>query len=110
MRLPYLPSWDNVPVLVTMKTEGIGENGEPEVLGQYDGKCNFVHKTKTAVGKDGRTVSLGGYLTIRGDIAPTIPLVTGEVVVDGRSRKIHSSEKVRNPDGSVNHTRLELLT
>lgn len=109
MRLPYLKSWDNTPVVVELTAEGIDENGSTPVIDTFVGKCNLTNKTKTVRGKDGLTVNLGGVLTIRGDIAPAIPSLTGSVTVEGRKRDIFQGEKVRNPDGSVNHTQLELF-
>ena len=44
-----------------------------------------------------------------GDIAPDVPVIScGVATVFGVERTIISGEKARNPDGTVNYTRLEL--
>lgn len=45
-----------------------------------------------------------------GDIVPELPtLSNGEVIVNGVKRRIYQGEKARNPDGTVNYTRLDLI-
>lgn len=108
MRLPYLKSWDKTPITVTMTGE-MDDNGAPETLAEYEGLCNFTSKTTTVRSPDGELVKLGGILTIKGDIAPSVPYIKGYATIHDQERVIYNSEKVLNPDGSVNHTRLELL-
>lgn len=108
MRLPYLKIWDNMPVVVTI-TEGIAETGEPNVLGTYTGMCNYNEKTKTIRTSDGQFVNLNAVLTIGANIFPNSPTIEGSVEIVGKIWKIYSSSRGRNPDGSVQHTRLELM-
>jgi hypothetical protein len=45
-----------------------------------------------------------------GDIAPDADTIEGDVeVLSGIHRRIYASQKNRNPDGTVNYTRLELI-
>ena len=47
---------------------------------------------------------------IPGDIAPGISVISdGEVKVFEGKRNIYKVEKARNPDGTVNYTKLELI-
>lgn len=108
MTMPYLSIWDVTPVVVTF-TNGLSDEGEPLVVGTYDGKCCFSDKSKTVRTKDGQWVQISGALTVKGDIAPTIDTLEGFVVIKNNKWKIQSSSRGRNPDGSIHHTRLELL-
>ncbi len=108
MRLPYLKSWDNTPFKVSM-TEGIDDNGAPNVVGTYEGMCNYNEKTKTVRAADGQLIQLAAVLTVGCDIAPTLKNIEGEVEVAGKKWKIHTSSRGRNPDNTVHHTRLELM-
>lgn len=109
MKLPYFKSWDKTPIVVEIAQEGMDENGVPLTAVIFDGLCNFTGKTKSVMTAEGKYVNLGGMLTVHGDIAPNIPNITGTATINQKARKIHNSEKVLNPDGTVNHTRLELL-
>ena len=45
-----------------------------------------------------------------GDIAPDMAVISGGTVeVFGEKRRIERGMKARNPDGSVNYTRLEVV-
>lgn len=47
---------------------------------------------------------------LNGDIAPDFDIITGEIQLkSGVKRRIYASEKAKNPDGTVNYTRLELI-
>lgn len=110
MRLSYLKSWDKTPIIVDVTESEIDENGAPIIVGGYVGTCNFMRTTKTVRAKDGQYVTLGGILTIKGDIFPSLPVITGTAKINGgEAQNIYSSQKVLNPDGSVNHTQLELI-
>jgi hypothetical protein len=44
-----------------------------------------------------------------GDIAPELDVLTGAVEICGGCRIIYRGSKCRNPDGTVNYTKLELM-
>lgn len=107
MRLPYLPAWDVTPVMVHI-TDGIAESGVPLEITTYTGLCNYSERAKTVRQADGTLIQLAASLTIRGDIAPEAPVITGSVDVSGRTWSIATAARPRNPDGTVNHTALGL--
>lgn len=107
MKLPYLKFWDNVPVTVSI-SDGITENGAPNLVASYTGKCNFDEKTKRTRTPDGMLVELAGVITIGKDIAPSLDIIDGEVTIGTKTWSIYSAARPRNPDGTINHTRLEL--
>lgn len=108
MKLPYFSAWDVTPVAVSL-TQGIDDNGAPLVVATYTGNCNFSEKAKTIRSADGQNVRLNGSLTIRGDIAPALGVLEGRVEINGADWNIYNGTRFRNPDGTVNHTKLELV-
>ena len=50
-----------------------------------------------------------GTALFDGDIAPDRDVLAGSVEIGGKSWRIRSAMRGRNPDGSVNYTRLTLV-
>lgn len=96
------------PIDVFLYDEGITEDGEPIT---YDGsfKCNYQDSAKTILTDEKKLVQITGRAFFVGDIFPDVPTLSGgEVVIFGEKRMIESGMKARNPDGTVNYTRLDL--
>ena len=109
IQLPYLDSWDVTPCVITLSS-GIGEDGGPEIAGTWEGKVNFSEKARRVQNKDGQWIQLAGVIHVKGDILPGVQFEEGIAEVKGYpKRKIIGYSRPRNPDGSVNHTRLELI-
>lgn len=105
-----LKSACKIACTVTIYTEGITEDGEPEIAIQGEFKCNYQDGAKTILTKEQKKVEITGTALFCGDIAPNLPVISdGEVTIFGVTRKIARGTKVRNPDGTVNYTRLELI-
>ena len=100
--------WDKTPVTVTI-TKDTDEDGVPIVVATYVGKCNLSGKTKYTKSSDGTWIRLAGVLTIGKDIAPEFDVVEGYVTLGLTTCKIYGGSRPRNPDGTINHTRLELI-
>lgn len=97
------------PIKVTIFQEGISEDGEPLNAIEIETKCNYQDKARTVLTAEQKLVRIEGTALIPGDIAPGISSISsGEVEVLGIKRSIYKGEKARNPDGTVNYTRLEL--
>lgn len=97
-------------IKVTIFQEGISEDGEPLKAIEIDIKCNYQDKAKTVLTAEQKLVRVEGTALIPGDIAPGISSISsGEVNVFGIKRSIYKGEKARNPDGTVNYTKLELI-
>ena len=76
---------------------------------EIDTKCNYQDKAKTVLTAEQKLVRIEGTVLIPGDIAPEIfSISSGEVEVLGIKRNIYKGEKARNPDSTVNYTKLEL--
>lgn len=105
MKLPF-PDWCLVtPIKVYAEEET--EDGVDEKL-IFDGKCNYSEKTKTTLNEQRQVVELTGKVLLKGDIYPG-KLIKGYVVIDGVKRTIFRSRKLRNPDGSIYSTELDLM-
>lgn len=90
-------------------TDGITESGAPNETGVIDCMCNWQETAKTVLTADKRLVTLSGSALFSGDVAPEYPVINGKLVVGGVSHTIHSTNKARNPDGTVNYTRLDVM-
>lgn len=98
------------PIKVIIYQEGISEDGESLKAIEIDTKCNYQDKARTVLTAEQKLIRIDGTVIIPGDIAPGISVISdGEVVVLGVKRKIFKGEKARNPDETVNFTKLELV-
>ncbi len=114
---------------------GMDIEGREETLYEYSGKCNLLLKTKQTMTADKRLVTIEAVALFDGDIAPWISHPKGELyfeelfpiacedglpleaedgqllvhTAEGKPYRIFRCTKERNPDGTVNYTRLELV-
>lgn len=108
MKMPYFRNaWDKTPCVIHI-TDDVTENGAPQEVETYTGKCNFAEKSRIVRAADGTLVQLNASLMIGEDIAPSVPVLNGSVDIDGRTWNIITSGRPRNPDGTVHHTELGL--
>lgn len=99
----------NTPIKV-YRTDGLNRDGSPKRTVIFEGKCNYSEKAKQKITAEKQIITLSGEALFNGDIAPDSDNIEGEVeVLSGIRRIIYDSEKCRNPDGTVNYTRLELI-
>ena len=81
-----------------------------EVYKLAGSKCNYSEKVKQRITADKQLITLNAEALFNGDIAPDVDNIEGDVnVLSGIRRHIYASQKCRNPDGTVNYTRLELI-
>lgn len=120
------------PVQVKLYNERLSEDGEPLIAfeGLFD--SNYQDSAKTVLTDNKKAVQITGTIYICGDIAPKLANISdGEIkiytvdnelypsvnmipsnvlsVLSGETRKIAQGTKARNPDGTVNYTKLELI-
>ncbi|MDE5936252.1 MAG: hypothetical protein K2G83_02475 [Ruminococcus sp.] len=92
------------------RTDGLNRDGSPKKTVIFEGKCFYSEKTKQKITAEKQIITLSGEMLFNGDIAPNTDIIEGEAeLLSGIWRKIYASEKARNPDGTVNYTRLELI-
>lgn len=109
-KLPFPSHLLNTQCVAKLNLEGLTEQGEPGAALTWEGKVIFFEKSRTTVTADNRIIRLEGQVIAKGDIAPSLEVISdGEVSVGGRTYTVYRSERARNPDGSVHHTVLELM-
>lgn len=115
------PELCRTPVTVTL-TDGETSDGVPIVVLVKSLTCRLDDAPREDISPnrdfgDGARRSINAERVVRrrqatalfdGDIAPGRDLLAGTVEIDGTSWRIESAAKARNPDGSVNYTRLTL--
>lgn len=94
---------------VVVLTDGTGEDGAPKEVARLLLKCNWQDKPKQVLNAERQLIQLGGVALFDGDIAPQVDVLAGTAEIYGKEWTIHLGSKCRNPDGSVNYTRLELM-
>lgn len=99
----------STPVSVTVDAEGVDEDGAPIEGATWSGTANWQDASGIVFTKDRVEVDVRATLYIDGDPFPAVPWITGGIVeaFDG-VREIVRGSKGRNPDGTVNFTRLDL--
>lgn len=110
MQWPALvpPAVCRVPITLTL-TDGIGEDGAPKVAQTISAACNYNGAGGWSVDERRQMVRYTATALLPGDIAPGLPRLTGWAEVLGCRLVIHAADRARNPDGTVNYTRLELM-
>ena len=117
MKYPGLvrPAQCKVPIRVTIEAEEIDEDGAPVAAFETDLTCNYQSSAKKVPIRQNDSgqkeyVQISGVALFNGDIAPDLSdISSGSVVIFGETRQIAQGSKARNPDGTVNYTRLELI-
>ena len=98
------------PIHVTLESVEIGCMGEPSQIIELDLLCNFQDQAKTILTAEKKLVQITGTALFPGDIAPNMPTLSGgTVTVFGAERRIEQGMKARNPDGTVNYCRLDVI-
>ena len=110
MKWPRLvpPAVCRTPCNVVL-TDGMGEDGAPKEVARLALKCSWQDKPRQVLNAERKLIQLGGVALFDGDIAPQVDILAGKVEIYGKPWTIHQGSKCRNPDGTVNYTRLELM-
>lgn len=96
-------------IRVVLFGEDIGDNGEPIIVLDTNKKCNYQDSAKQVVTPEKHLIQLSGTALFNGDIAPKLAIISsGYVEIFGQKRSIYKGTKARNPDNTVNYTRLDL--
>lgn len=112
MRYPELVGkrFCKTDIKVTLEREGLNKYGEPLPSVTLNLKCNYQDNAKTVLTAEKKLIQLSGSALFVGDIYPELPVLSGgSVEVLGVKRRIFQGVKARNPDGTVNYTRLDLM-
>lgn len=135
MKYPKLvpPRLCNAQVHITF-FGGLNMEGVEEKIGEYEGKCNLSAKTRHTVTENKRIITVEAVALFDGDIIPYLSNPAGEMTIaevfplecedgerletesddavtlcrQGNPYRISRISKERNPDGTVNFTKVEL--
>ena len=102
------PGVCNTPCKITL-TVGEGEDCTPVVAATLKINCNWQDSPRQILNADRQLIQLGGTAYFSGDIAPEVNVLAGTVEIYGVTWTIHKGAKCRNPDGTVNYTKMELM-
>ncbi len=105
------PDWLlKTPCTVFLDEAGITEDGEKKTAdGGTERMCIYSERLKRVYQKDGKVTEITGKVIVKGDIAPEKEISSGTILLHNRKRRIFSSQRARNPDGSVHHTEFEII-
>lgn len=97
------------PIHIEIEQEGTSVYGEPLETIVVDCCCNYQDKAKTVLTKEKKEVIITGCAYMPGDIVPELATISGgTVTLFDKKRRIATGIKARNPDGTINYTRLDL--
>lgn len=111
MRWPSLVKGfaQSTPVSVTVEADGVDEDGAPVTAATWSGPCSWQDVSRKVFTSGKVEVESTGCAYIEGDPVPGVSRISGgRVAVFGETREIVQGMKARNPDGSVNYTRLDV--
>lgn len=97
------------PITVQLE-DGLNEDGSPRKTILFAGRCNYTQKIQQKTDAERRVITISGVALMNGDPAPGAALCgTALIGIDEEPHLIHASARMRNSDGTVNYTRLELI-
>lgn len=91
------------------QSSGLNRDGSKKRTVVFDGNCFYSEKSHQKLNAEKQLITLSATALFNGDIAPNSAVIDGYVKINEIEYKIYSSEKAKNPDGTVNYTRLELM-
>lgn len=97
------------PIQVHLESEELTNLGESKYCIDLNLMCNYQDTSKTILTAEKKLVQVTGTAFFSGDIAPDIPTLDGTVIIFNEERRIEQGMKARNPDGSVNYCRLDVI-
>lgn len=97
-------------IYIELEREELDKYGEPLPKVIMNLKCNFQDKARTVLTAEKKLVQISGTAMFPGDIAPELPTISGgSVKIFGTERRIVQGMKARNPDGTVNYCKIEVV-
>lgn len=95
--------------VTVFQTGGLNRDGSKKQTVIFQGKCFLSEKSRQKLNAEKQLITLSGEALFNGDISPDTSMIDGYVKIGETEYAIYGSEKAKNPDGSVNFTRLELI-
>ena len=93
-----------------LRAEGINEDGERIPAFSADLKCLFQSSSRRILNAKQQEISISAEAYFSSDFCPELPEIPdGEIQIFGVKRHIERGQKARNPDGTVNYIRLDVI-
>lgn len=111
MRFPRLVKafTQSIPITAVVDADGIDEDGAPIVGATWEGSCNWQDRSVETFDHTKVETKVVATLYIDGDPFSGLAIISGgNVTAFGETREIVQGMKARNPDGTVNYTRIDL--
>lgn len=91
-------------------SEDVSEEGSPIIALEDDFKCNYQDKAKRVLTTEKVIIQINAVALFPKDIASNLPVISGgKATIFGETREIYQGTKARNPDGTVNYVKLEIM-
>lgn len=99
-----------IPVEIHFYIDDLDENGQQIEINVINVKCNYQEESKNQ-NTDKSSISRGiGKIYLHDDIIPQYNNINdGYVIILGNKRQISQVIKARNPDGTVNYLRIDVI-
>lgn len=95
---------------IILYSEEVSEEGNPIIALEGDFKCNYQDKAKRVLTTEKVIIQINAVALFSKDIAPDLAVISGgKATIFGETREIYQGTKARNPDGSVNYVKLEIM-
>lgn len=94
---------------IVYQAQGLNRDGSKKRTVIFEVNCFYSEKSHQKLNAEKQLITLSATALFNGDIAPNSAVIDGYVKINEIEYKIYSSEKAKNPDSSVNYTRLELV-
>lgn len=99
----------NTPVHLKLNSEDLNKYGQPIEILNLDTTCNYQCTSQRTIENKQIVIKAVATLLFNGDIVPELNEITsGTAEISNEIRQIEKGSKVRNPDGTVNYTRIYL--
>ena len=91
-------------------SEDVSEEGSPIIALEDDFKCNYQDKAKRVLTTEKVIIQINAVALFPKDRGPYLPVISGgKASFFGETREIYPGTKARNPDGTVNYVKLEIM-
>nr|DAK31497.1 MAG TPA: hypothetical protein [Caudoviricetes sp.] len=109
-KLDFLDFLVNTECEIVIYSDEISEDGGFNEVLSINKQCIYQEKTEKRLEANGKEIILNGIILVKGDLNPNIKTLSiGKVKIESKEYTIHKGYRIFNPDGTVNHTKLEII-
>ena len=83
-------------------------DGHEKIISEYEGPAYYSPSSKRVQNSEGVWIALAGFVYLKQDICPDLIEFSGKVKINNSQFYQFRGMKSLNPDGSVNHVKLEV--